>query len=187
MDVSVILIFMVFVITQRASSISYGFGDKLNRKKEPTKTEFQNLIFLIFHPILMHFLGGKMTIFMGFWWTIKKFIFFFKEESRMGANFEILHIWKPYLILEIINQDKCPKYNGSSILLCHNTLLCLAIYCVKQNSVSTLSFNIHLLFLTITLCFRKKYLNDIFCLFWIIINFSLFFFQIEWTVWPSHE
>jgi hypothetical protein len=43
----------------------------------------------------------------------------------------------PYLILEIVNQDKCPKYNGSSILLCHNTLLCSAIYCVKQNSVST--------------------------------------------------
>ena len=83
----------------------------------------------------------------------------------MGANFEILHLWKPYLILEIINQDKCPKYNESSILLCRNTLLCSAIYCVKQNTVSTLAFNIHLLCLTITLYFRKKYFNEMLCLF----------------------
>jgi hypothetical protein len=38
----------------------------------------------------------------------------------------------------IVRQDKCPKYNKS------NTLLCPAIYCVKQNTVSTLAFNIHL-------------------------------------------
>ena len=37
------------------SSISYGFRDiKLNRKN-PTKAEFQNLNFLIFHLILMQF------------------------------------------------------------------------------------------------------------------------------------
>jgi hypothetical protein len=38
----------------------------------------------------------------------------------------------------IVRQDTCPKYNKS------NTLLCPAIYCVKQNTVSTLAFNIHL-------------------------------------------
>ena len=78
MDVSVILIFMVFVITQRASSISYGFGDKLNRKKEPTKTEFQNLIFLIFHPILMHFFGGQNDHLYGFLVDHKKIHIFFQ-------------------------------------------------------------------------------------------------------------
>jgi hypothetical protein len=34
-----------------------------------------------------------------------------------GVHSEMLHIWKAYLTLEIV-QDKCPKYNGSSISLC---------------------------------------------------------------------
>ena len=29
-----------------------------------------------------------------------------------------IHVWKAYLILDIVKQDKCLKYNGSSIILC---------------------------------------------------------------------
>ena len=35
----------------------------------------------------------------------------------------------------MIKQDKCSKYSWSSILLCP------AIYCAKQNAMSTLAFN----------------------------------------------
>ena len=35
--------------------------------------------------------------------------------SKRGQNSEILHIWKACLALEIVKQDKCPTYNGSSI------------------------------------------------------------------------
>jgi len=38
--------------------------------------------------------------------------------------------------LEIVKQDKCPKYSGSSIYLCPTH------YCVKQNIVFTLAFSI---------------------------------------------
>ena len=59
-------------------------------------------------------------------------LFYFEKGSRKGPNSEILHIWKAYLTLEIVKQDKCPKYLRSSILLCRTH------YCVKQNPVSTL-------------------------------------------------
>ena len=51
---------------QWISSVSYGIEDKLDWKG-PTNAEFQNLNFLIFHPVFC-----KMIIFMGYWWTIQK-------------------------------------------------------------------------------------------------------------------
>ena len=50
----------------------------------------------------------------------KSDILFRKEWSLYT---EIDHIWKAYLTLEMVKKDKCPKYNGSSILLCttHDT------------------------------------------------------------------
>jgi len=36
----------------------------------------------------------------------------------MEPEIEISHIWKTYLTLEIVKQDKCLKYNGSGILQC---------------------------------------------------------------------
>jgi hypothetical protein len=32
---------------------------------------------------------------------------------KRGSNSKIAHIWKAYLTLEIVKQDKCPKYNES--------------------------------------------------------------------------
>jgi hypothetical protein len=50
-------------------------------------------------------------------------LFYFKR----GPNSKISHIWKAYLTLEIVKQNKYPKDNGSSILLCQ------AKYCVHTN------------------------------------------------------
>ena len=68
----------------------------------------------------------KIIIFMGYWWTIKK---------KLPVYFE-----------KGLKEDNCPKYNWSSILFCP------AIYCVKQNTVPTLSFNIHLLNFPLLIC-----------------------------------
>jgi len=46
------------------------------------------------------------------------------------------YVWKASITLEIVNQDKCPKYNGSTILLC--TTSNSFNYWVKQNTLSTL-------------------------------------------------
>ena len=75
----------------------------------------------------------KMIIFMSYWWTVI-FLYYFisKKEFKMEPNSEIFHICKAYLTFEIVKQQKCPKYNKSSILLCTTH------YCVKQNTVSTL-------------------------------------------------
>ena len=52
--------------------------------------------------------------------------YFWKGHTKS----KILHIWKAYFTLEIVNKDKCPKYNGSS-----------NFKTVNQNTVSTLAFN----------------------------------------------
>ena len=64
----------------------------------------------------------------------KNLLFYYKKRSKRDQNSEISHVWMAYLELEIVKQDKGPKDNGSSILLCP------AIYHVKTNSLSTLLF-----------------------------------------------
>jgi hypothetical protein len=61
-------------------------------------------------------------------WTSKQLCYFI---LKMCLNVQNLHIWKPYLTLELVKQDKSLKYNGSSILLCPT------FYCVKQFTIST--------------------------------------------------
>ena len=43
-------------------------------------------------------------------------------------------------------QDECPKYSGST------KFVCPAIYCLKQNTVSTFTFNIHLFNFALSTC-----------------------------------
>ena len=64
---------------------------------------------------------------MGYWWTIKYYANLFLKGAQ------ILHIWKSY----IINQDKVQNTMGP------------AYYCVKQITVSTLTFNMHFGFIMI--------------------------------------
>ena len=40
----------------------------------------------------------------------KILIFSFEKGSFSNPNSEILHIWKVYLTLQIVKQDKCPKH-----------------------------------------------------------------------------
>jgi hypothetical protein len=51
---------------------------------------------------------------------------------------EFSHIWKTYLTLEI------SKIQLFQHIIVSNILFCSAIYCAKQNTVSTLTCNIHL-------------------------------------------
>ena len=48
----------------------------------------------------------------------KNLLFYYKKGSKRDQNSEISHVWMAYLELEIVKQDKCPKDNDSSILLC---------------------------------------------------------------------
>ena len=65
-------------------------------------------------------------------------------------NSTISHIWKEYLTLEMLSKIQWVWY-----VTVHNTLVCKAIYCEKQNTVPTLVFNIHLFnFLLLTCCSR---------------------------------
>ena len=63
---------------------------------------------------------------------------YFEKVSERDPNPKIFHIWQAYLhvALEIVKQDKCPKYSWSS------KLLSPTYYCVQQFTVSTLVFNI---------------------------------------------
>jgi len=45
----------------------------------------------------------------------------FRKGSKSRSNSTNLHILTSYLTLEILRQENCPKYNGSSILLCHTS------------------------------------------------------------------
>ena len=85
--------------------------------------------------------------------------------SNRGQNSEILHIWKVYLMLGIVKQDKCPKCNGSSNygfqhITVSNILLCPAIYCQAK-------YDVHNFPLT-TCCDRIKlyFLKDFLLFIW---------------------
>jgi len=54
-----------------------------------------------------------------------------QKISKSDPNFKILNIWKAYLTLEIVKQDKCPKYNRSSILLCA-THYCVLLFTMSS-------------------------------------------------------
>ena len=100
------------VVCWRISSISYGFRDKPNQCSFKQNDHIDVLL-----------MDQK-----------KNLLFYYKKRSKRDQNSEISHVWMAYLELEIVKQDKCPKDNGSSILLCP------AIYHVKTNSLSTLLF-----------------------------------------------
>ena len=51
-----------------------------------------------------------------------------------------------FLTLEIVKQDKCAKYDVSSIFLRPTH------YCVKQNTVPTLASNMHLFNFPLSIC-----------------------------------
>ena len=97
------------------------------------KSNSKILNFLILHPILILFFCK--IIFMGYWWTIEYYIFI----SKRGLNSEILHIWKAYFTLEIVKQDKCPKYNGSSIFACSTHYCVRSIQCPHFHLICTCS------------------------------------------------
>ena len=71
-----------------------------------------------------------------------------------GVHSEMLHIWKAYLTLEIV-QDKCPKYNGSSILLFPTHV------CVQQFTVGLIPWNEYYSKI-------ENYLTEILVLSWVI-------------------
>ena len=75
---------------------------------EINSTEFQNVNLLILHPILMHFFWQNEYLYGSLMNQKNVLLFYFKR----GPN------WKAYLTLEIVKQNKYPKDNGSSILLC---------------------------------------------------------------------
>ena len=52
----------------------------------------------------------------------KILIFSFEKGSFSNPNSEILHIWKVYLTLQIVKQDKCPKHRvfGKWLFLAYN-------------------------------------------------------------------
>ena len=83
--------------------------------------------------IQFYFFFFCKIIFMSYWWTIKNYIFI----SKRGLNSEILHIWKAYFTLEIVKQDKCPKYNGSSIFACSTHYCVWSLLCQAKYSVHT--------------------------------------------------
>ena len=66
-----------------AHSIFNALGDNLNRK-ETTRAEFQNLNFLILHPIFNEFFFYKTINFMGYLWNTKKKSHFISKRSLKG-------------------------------------------------------------------------------------------------------
>ena len=88
---------------------------------------------------------------------------YFEKVSERDPNPKIFHIWQAYLhvALEIVKQDKCPKYSWSSKLVT-NILLCPAVYCVKLNTVSTLVFNIHLFNFHLSTCCSRIMIHPLF-------------------------
>ena len=76
----------------------YGFPQSLTIT-EINSMEFQDLNFLIFHPILMHFFLNDhlYELLMDY---EKNLLFYFQKGSRRGSNSpQKMHIWKVYLTL----------------------------------------------------------------------------------------
>ena len=90
-----------------------------------TKGVQQKLNILIFHPILMH-IFGKMIIFMGYWWTIN---FNHNFISKRGIKED--QILKFRLFGRYIKHFKWSNVQNK---------MGQAIYCAKQNTVSTVVY-----------------------------------------------
>ena len=69
-----------------AHSISYALGDNLNRK-ETTRAEFQNLNFLILHPILNEFFFLQNDQLHGLFMEHKKNPILFRKGVLKGTRF----------------------------------------------------------------------------------------------------
>ena len=89
-------------------------------------------------------------------------IYFCYFILKMVPNSDILYIWKAYLTLEIVKQDKCPKYSGSSILLCPHLLLIYWYTCSNfpcQHAVVLSCFALHNPVIQITCQGRGEEIN----------------------------
>jgi hypothetical protein len=74
-----------------------------------------------------------------------KICYFISKMGIKGAQILNICIFLQHIYIvthEIVEQDKCPKYNGSSIILCQSKyngssiILCPTHYCVQQFTVS---------------------------------------------------
>ena len=81
----------------------------------------------------------KVYLYIEFLFFIQFWCRFFFEQNWLRLKLpEFSHIWKAYLTLEI------SKIQLFQHIIVSNILFCSAIYCAKQNTVSTLTCNIHL-------------------------------------------
>lgn len=110
-----------------------GFGHKLIQKGR-TKVKFQNLHFLILHPILMGVFFCAKRSFYGLLEYYEKCLLFYFEKRPKFWHFA-------YLECKIVKQDKCQAYNGSSIVLCPTHY---RFQNLLQNTMFTLAVNLHL-------------------------------------------
>ena len=114
------------------------------------------LFLTVFYYCLSNFNAffSEMIFFVGYWLTIKIFLLFnFEKGSKNGQNADlciygsldcIFKSWNSKNKTNVQNRVG-PENYCFQIITVSNTLLCPAIYCVKQNTVSTLIFNIHLI------------------------------------------
>jgi hypothetical protein len=124
------------VVYLHGSSISYGFNDKLDRKRT-TKTEFQNLNFLILHPVVMHFFFANwLTL-----WVIDA-ILFRKRKRAQISNFAylegIFNTWnnntwqmskiQQFTILSKILWYTLVQISLVNMLWSYHASLCVALY-----------------------------------------------------------
>jgi hypothetical protein len=54
------------------------------------------------------------------------------KGSKRDPNSENSHIWRAYLTLEIVKQDKCPKYDLFYNLLCQDSALPLLVKFISK-------------------------------------------------------
>ena len=69
---------------------------------------------------------------------------------------------------------------GPQHMTVSNTLLCTAIYCVKQNTVSILAFNIHLFNFLLSICCDHIML-------WLVWPLFLIWFQIKLPLFRAEQ
>ena len=126
------------LITYFSCFSCYAFVDKISLKG-PTQADFQSeLSYFLFN---INAVFCKMLIFMGYWWTkqIIRNLFWIGVLKR-------LKFWNfAYLKGKTNVKNKvCPANDCFQHINASNTILCPAIYYIKQNTVSTIVFDIHL-------------------------------------------
>ena len=121
--------FFLFIVTITSRfPLSDSFRDKLNQK-EPTEAKYQNLNFLIFHPIIIQYFGGQNDHYYELLIDHEKCLLFYFKKGCKGAQIA------KFLYLKYIFNTWNTKTRQMSMSPAYYGVQHITEYCVKQKKL----------------------------------------------------